>query len=107
MGKREDKFLVLDADGKARIVTETQMYEELLYSARKRGDELRDAAEFEAKVAAKLASNESNVDLELQGCCGYRDICLCPERFSLHLDCNFFRLKWARLTVEEEMDDRK
>ena len=59
---------------------------------------LHDAAEFEARVAAQLAAWET-----LPVPCMNDTYC---DRSSLV--CPYCRLKWARLTVEEEMDvDRK
>ena len=54
-------------------------------------DELKDAAEFEARVAAKLA-----VDSHDCGSCKIVDLC--------NGICECERLKHARIEVEEEMD---
>ena len=59
-----------------------------------KGTGWEDAAEFEARVAAKLAAWET-----LPVPCMNDIFC---NRSSL--ECASCRLKWARLTVEEEMD---
>ena len=60
--------------------------------------QLREAAEFEQRVAAKLADIYSEVESE---------IChVCPAWFPCfgEQDCRATILKYARLKVEEEMD---
>jgi hypothetical protein len=60
-----------------------------------------DAAEFEARVAAKLALNPTR---NSQPCpYGNSRTCTC-ECDSKHRSCVDNRLKWARLAVEAEMD---
>ena len=63
--------------------------------------EWRDAAEFEARVARKLA-----IPIVSNGrpCpWGESNLCIC-EGEGVWLGCEGSRLKWARLAVEEEMD---
>ena len=63
--------------------------------------QLRDAAEFEARVARKLA-----IPIVSDGrpCpWGESNLCIC-EGEGVWLGCEGSRLKWARLAVEKEMD---
>lgn len=61
-----------------------------------------DAAEFEAMVAAKLALNRTR---NSQPCpYGNSRTCTC-ECDSKHRSCVDNRLKWARLAVEQEMEE--
>ena len=65
------------------------------------GAEMKDAAEFEARVAVKLAINTTR---NSQPCpYGNSRTCTC-ECDSKHRSCVDNRLKWARLAVEAEMD---
>ena len=60
-----------------------------------RGGDFRDAAEFEARVAAKLAQNTQAVPCIEHGC---------PHGMPLIWLCVSCRLKYARLAVEAEME---
>ena len=56
--------------------------------------DFRDAAEFEARVAAKLAENTLPLP------CGSRR---CPHEMPFETYCRPCRIKYTRLAVEEEM----
>jgi len=59
--------------------------------------DMRDAAEFEARVAARLAERDDS----------YQRCGKCPSKFkgvSCNHDAKACRLLWARIVVEEEMD---
>ena len=64
--------------------------------------EYKDAAEFEARVAVKLALNPTRNSPP----CPYGNsrTCTC-ECDSKHRSCIDNRLKWARLAVEQEMEE--
>lgn len=65
----------------------------------------KDAAEFEVRVAALLAQAYAKIidvefDMEIRLICE-----ACPATGSCNMDCCDSILKWARLQVEEEMDN--
>ena len=62
--------------------------------------DLEDALEFSERVAVKLT-----IMPRRDGPCDYGQMALCSRDCGSHwLNCRDARLKWARLTVEEEMD---
>ena len=74
--------------------------------------DMKDAAIFEARVAAKLATllDESYFHIDTGSYESCREVCpahsLCPKGFNP--DCRTTFVKYARLAVEEEMNaDRK
>ena len=61
-------------------------------------DDMREAAEFEAQVAAKLADIYSEVEAEICHVCPVWSLCFGKQ------DCRATILKYARLLVEEEIN---
>ena len=61
------------------------------------GKDWQEAAEFEARVAAKLAGIFNGIEQCLN--------CKNSHMFDDHSLCPSCKLKWARLTVEEEMEN--
>lgn len=64
----------------------------------------KDAAEFEGRVASKLAQAfakivDAEFDMEIRLICE-----ACPATGRCNMDCCDSILKWARLQVEEEME---
>lgn len=77
---------------------------EQIISANKSIKELREAAEFEARVAATLAIWQSEGVVMECDMCEYRKQCVrleCAPNF-----CRWVFLRDARIAVEEEMDGR-
>lgn len=66
-------------------------------------EDMQDAAKFEARVAAKLASDHAISYYSLIGCLGDKPG-TCDKFNRNGWDCADCRLKLARLAVEEEMD---
>ena len=65
----------------------------------------KEAAEFDGRVAAKLAEAfmgiiDAEFDYQIPSNCA-----ACPCKSKCSLDCKDSILKWARLAVEEEMDE--
>ena len=89
-----------------------RILERMWFRAECRADAMQDAAEFEARVAARLAgvtdmffgSRDYAIYQDCTRICPAFKFCAAPKFFGLY--CAPYMLKWARLSVEEEMDGR-
>lgn len=66
-------------------------------------EDYRDAAEFEARVAAKLADWAADGIFSKCEFCLHNNECMDDSKFP----CRWFIIKEARLAVEEEMDNEE
>ena len=94
-----------------QFITGTYIADFAEYPLWNSGKDWQDAAEFEARVAAKLAEFYHHTTLYLDDSDGQKLRCweTCPARFYCgdsytHLTCGDAVLKTAQLAVEKEMD---
>lgn len=105
---KESELAWLEHRDAMQFLTGTYIADFAEYPLWNSGKDWQDAAEFEARVAAKLATllDESYFHIDTGSYESCREVCpahsLCPKGFNP--DCRATFVKYARLVVEEEED---